>query len=752
MNTLRSLRKLAIEELLSFALFFCIVPIQMLETPLYTLLQYGILAVAVVYLLLHCRTWLRRDAVLFCALGMCAAIVLSSTINAAEFWQIREAVFYAAIIVVVFAFLRLLSVENKLHLFVTAAITYLTIVVVLNDGLMILLPDQFYNVDGRDIGTLLLGNKFSAAYAHLLLTAFVALNSKRDKTLRVNTLLMTAVTLLVSLYVDCITIALGCLAFGVLLLLPKKLRRVLSNPVVFLLLLLACAAVVFVLPYVVQFKPVAFIIEDVLHRDISLTGRLDIYGELPAIFLKKPFLGFGYMNMPVKQHLLWYANAQNALLDVLLNYGAVTALGLLALCGFAVAGIKKAAVNKEKLWVIGGMLYAFMFIGIVEITYSTIFFLLLALLSAVAGQKQAVMPLPTEAWNTTPVNKMENAAERVKGLVSVIVPVYNVEDYLDRCVESIVGQTYDRLEIFLVDDGTKDNSDKLCDLWAQKDARITVIHKENGGLSSARNVGLAAAQGEYILFVDSDDWIAENLVQKLVAAIEENQADLACCGLTEVKDGVETPAPWFAQPTVLDRNEALRYLVNNDRLTSHIAPKLYRAYMLSVDLFPIGKLFEDIFIVHTLFLRCDKVAVIPDVLYYYFQHTGSINSTVRLRNRFAWLVALKARYMDIGHVDSTYAESILAQIAEQLSLTYVQNTFTDDELLEYREKRRVYDAWLRERQTGSIIYRYISKKNYLFYLLYQVLGENANWPYQLILTAKGVTKRVCRKMQRKTAE
>ena len=121
-------------------------------------------------------------------------------------------------------------------------------------------------------------------------------------------------------------------------------------------------------------------------------------------------------------------------------------------------------------------------------------------------------------------------------LITVIVPVYKVEKYLDRCVQSIVDQTYTNLEIILVDDGSPDNCPKMCDEWAKKDKRIKVIHKQNGGLSDARNAGLEKAKGKYVGFVDSDDYISPIMYEKLYKCIIDNQADMAMCGFSTVDE------------------------------------------------------------------------------------------------------------------------------------------------------------------------------------------------------------------------
>ena len=117
------------------------------------------------------------------------------------------------------------------------------------------------------------------------------------------------------------------------------------------------------------------------------------------------------------------------------------------------------------------------------------------------------------------------------GLVTVIVPVYNVDCYLDKCISSIVQQTYKNLEIIVVDDGSTDKSPEICDRWSQRDRRIHVMHKVNGGLSDARNAGLAVSTGEYISFVDSDDWIKPKFIETLMISLQAEKADIAECGV-----------------------------------------------------------------------------------------------------------------------------------------------------------------------------------------------------------------------------
>ena len=146
--------------------------------------------------------------------------------------------------------------------------------------------------------------------------------------------------------------------------------------------------------------------------------------------------------------------------------------------------------------------------------------------------------------------------------ISVIVPVYKVEKFLDRCVESIVGQTYENLEIILVDDGSPDNCPSMCDKWAEKDSRIKVIHKENGGVSSARNAALDAATGDFIGFVDSDDWIEPDMYESLMMRIDETGKDIAVCSYYSIEvSGERNECRCIADKAVVCKDDYFRFIV-----------------------------------------------------------------------------------------------------------------------------------------------------------------------------------------------
>ena len=147
---------------------------------------------------------------------------------------------------------------------------------------------------------------------------------------------------------------------------------------------------------------------------------------------------------------------------------------------------------------------------------------------------------------------------RTEPLISVIVPIYNVEQYLENCINSILNQTYRNLEVILVDDGSPDNCGGICDLYSDKDPRIKVIHKQNGGLSDARNKGLDAATGEYLAFVDSDDTILPEMIDKLYQRIVIDQSDLAFCGYQQVNQKGDVLSEVYLEDNLLSGFDALR--------------------------------------------------------------------------------------------------------------------------------------------------------------------------------------------------
>ena len=210
-------------------------------------------------------------------------------------------------------------------------------------------------------------------------------------------------------------------------------------------------------------------------------------------------------------------------------------------------------------------------------------------------------------------------------LISVIVPVYKVETYLDQCVQSIVDQTYQNLEIILVDDGSPDCCPALCDAWAEKEHRIKVIHKENGGLSDARNAGLAVATGKYISFIDSDDWIAKEMLERLYIALQRDGSDIAACTVEMVwEDGTPSRLLTVQTNCVLDRQEAQAALLKEATLKQPVWYKLYRKEIIEGIPFEVGKYHEDVFWSYQAIGNAKRVSVIDYIGYCYLQRKGSI--------------------------------------------------------------------------------------------------------------------------------
>lgn len=212
-------------------------------------------------------------------------------------------------------------------------------------------------------------------------------------------------------------------------------------------------------------------------------------------------------------------------------------------------------------------------------------------------------------------------------LVSVIVPIYKVEPYLRRCLDSIVKQTYTNLEIILVDDGSPDGCPQICDEYAAKDKRIVVIHKENGGLSDARNAGLDICKGEYISFVDSDDWTNENYIANLLDIITKNKADIAIAENIRT-DGCFEPSKGNISINVYTPQNALKHLFSQNHIAFTVSwGKLYKKELFSTLRFPKGKFHEDEFTTYLLFYNSKKLVYTSQILYFYYQRTDSIVST-----------------------------------------------------------------------------------------------------------------------------
>lgn len=315
--------------------------------------------------------------------------------------------------------------------------------------------------------------------------------------------------------------------------------------------------------------------------------------------------------------------------------------------------------------------------------------------------------------------------------ISVIVPVYNVDSSLRKCVSSIIRQDYSNLEIILIDDGSTDESGLICDSLAEQDIRIKVIHKKNGGLSSARNDGLKIATGEYIQFIDSDDWIQEEMLTNLCDTLDNTDADLAVCGII-ITDGINNePLQWFEENQVFTTQDALDQLIYNKKLTSHAWNKLYKYEVIKDVPFPEGKLYEDIRMMHFVFEKCRKVAVVKERYYYYYQRSNSITMLPKLKNKIAFVEAFEVRYMALKDKYPQYRETLLIQIAMSFALTIVQNQYNQTEYYENQEDILRMFEFIKQAEVKVAVKSKCSLKDRIIFYMALLFKTNANKIYRI---------------------
>ena len=263
-------------------------------------------------------------------------------------------------------------------------------------------------------------------------------------------------------------------------------------------------------------------------------------------------------------------------------------------------------------------------------------------------------------------------------MISVIVPIYKVEQLLERCIESVLSQDYENFELILVDDGSPDRCGTICDKYFEKDNRIKVIHKENGGLSDARNAGLAIAEGEYIAFIDSDDWVAPDYLSCMLDLMNSTEADICECEILRTSSDEKMALESSLYSECFDVENALRELICDGVFHQYVWNKLYKRECIGDNLFPVGKLNEDEFWTYRVFGNADKIVKTDKVLYYYFQREGSIMGTKYNLRRLDALEAKKERQ---DYICCHYPE--LKEIAKvnlfgsciysgQMSLKYLQ--------------------------------------------------------------------------------
>ena len=230
-------------------------------------------------------------------------------------------------------------------------------------------------------------------------------------------------------------------------------------------------------------------------------------------------------------------------------------------------------------------------------------------------------------------------------IISIIVPIYKVEKYLDRCINSILNQTFRDFELILVDDGSPDRCGDICEEYAKKDKRIKVIHKENGGLSDARNAGLDIATGKFIGFIDSDDFIHKDMYMILYDAIIKSKSDISQCKFKyfSKEDELNKNIINDGKYEIYNNIDAIEEIIDNKNLNTNVWNKLYKRELFNDIRFPKGKIHEDEFVTYKVFYRAKTVSYVNKELYYYFSNDTGIMKNLNINSKFDWIEAIEER-------------------------------------------------------------------------------------------------------------
>lgn len=316
-------------------------------------------------------------------------------------------------------------------------------------------------------------------------------------------------------------------------------------------------------------------------------------------------------------------------------------------------------------------------------------------------------------------------------LISVVIPVYNVEKYFKRCIDSVLRQTYSNIEIIIVDDGSKDNSGNLCDEYGKKDSRIKVFHKENGGLSSARNFGLEKALGKYICFIDSDDFIDENYIIIMYNKMIKNDADICYCKSTDFTDEANINSKAENEKTfIIDKEEAIKQLLlRNGIIKNYIPRALYKKILFNNIRFPVGSNFEDIATTYKILDASKKIIVINKTLYYYFINDSGITQKMKKQDIIDRFDNMNERekfinqnYPNLRQISDKYMFRIYLVIVKDLIKNYFPEITEDSFFVDIRN--RIITMGIKEVTLKNlIIYMSIkinTKSSYSF--LHKIVG------------------------------
>ena len=310
-------------------------------------------------------------------------------------------------------------------------------------------------------------------------------------------------------------------------------------------------------------------------------------------------------------------------------------------------------------------------------------------------------------------------------LISVIVPIYNVEEYLPRCIESLISQTINNIEILLIDDGSTDNSGEICEKYSCIDDRIRVFHKKNGGLSDARNYGLDKMNGDYVGFVDSDDYVSPDYLFVLYNIAKKGGAEVSCvdCMIDGDLDIVNHDDLHFR---VIDNKEALNRCFTRRGFGISACMKLYRKELFDSVRFPVGKLYEDADTIPYILAKTNQVAYTDYKLYFWLQRTDSIMHRSLMKRDLYWFDVFGKLYSFINDNYNNLMESFVCRYTDDLFLTILHRLIYDNNYLKKCKiiKNRISVSWAEVKNN-----KYLSKKRKLSFMLFYYAPILYKWTY-----------------------
>ena len=322
-------------------------------------------------------------------------------------------------------------------------------------------------------------------------------------------------------------------------------------------------------------------------------------------------------------------------------------------------------------------------------------------------------------------------------LVSVIIPVYNVEKYLEECVDSVLNQTYTNLEILLIDDGSTDSSGRKCDEYQRKDKRIKVVHTENEGLGAARNIGIEICKGEYLSFVDSDDYLELNFISNCMKLLKKYNTKMSCGDIYTYNEGeLKKPQEKPVEDCCFSAYEIIKKALLHDGLTHSASGKVYHKSLFENIRFPEGVLFEDILTTYYVFEKCDRVSYRNDYGYYYRLRKGSITQSALSKEHFVVIDFVEKIVKDMSALDQRLELPAFAFKASVFMHLYY--LILEEGVDCFPEQQQKLVRSVKQIPISFVLYKENKKMERLKFLLFKL---NKYFFYASIKT-----KRICKKL------